>query len=100
VLEVVGFCLDESAQEAADRARELQTLIGEIHDHDVLLARAGNARGKHRKGARRLSERLRERRAELFVQFTTLWAAILASGLHARLLHATDHSPGEVPMGA
>jgi CHAD domain-containing protein len=100
VLELVGFCLDDAAAEASDRVRQLQTLIGEIHDYDVLLARIGNAPDARRKGTQRLTSRLSERRAESFAQFARLWAAIDAGGLHARLLIATNHSPDEPPIGA
>jgi CHAD domain-containing protein len=100
VLEIVGFCLDESAAEATRRVRKLQTVIGEIHDYDVMLARIEHTRGTKRKGTRRLTSRLSERRAASFARFATLWAAIDAEGLQARLLNATDHSPDEVPMGA
>jgi CHAD domain-containing protein len=100
VLEVIGFCLDDSAGEAALRVRELQTQIGAIHDLDVLLVRVDAVRHAQRKGARRLARRLRDQRAEQFVQFEALWAEINASGLQTRLVAATNPSPGEVPMSA
>jgi CHAD domain-containing protein len=100
VLEVVGFCLDDSTREADARLRELQTLIGTIHDLDVLLVRVDASRRTDSKGMHRLALRLRERRAAQFAQFCALWAKIDASGLQARLIAATNPSPDEVPMGA
>jgi CHAD domain-containing protein len=100
VLELVGFCLGASAEEAAARARELQTLIGNIHDCDVLLARLDRVPAANTKGIARLSARFRERREELFAQFTVLWSEIEASGLSDRLVAATNSSPNGVPMGA
>jgi CHAD domain-containing protein len=100
VLELVGFCLDGVAVELAGRARELQTLIGEIHDYDVLLARLARVSSANSTGSDRLARRFREQREALFVQFTTQWAAIEASGLHDRLLAATNTSPNGVPISA
>jgi hypothetical protein len=39
VLEVTGFCFGKPAQTARRRARELQDLLGEIHDCHVMLPR-------------------------------------------------------------
>jgi hypothetical protein len=39
VLEVTGFCFGKPAVAARRRARELQGLLGEIHDCDVMLPR-------------------------------------------------------------
>ncbi|HEY8639773.1 MAG TPA: CHAD domain-containing protein [Solirubrobacterales bacterium] len=39
VLEVTGFCFGEPAHAARRRARELQDLLGEMHDCDVMLPR-------------------------------------------------------------
>lgn len=100
VLELVGFCLDGVAEELAGRVRELQTLIGEIHDYDVLLARLARVSTANATGIGRLARRFREHRDELFAQFTMLWTAIEASGLHDRLVAATNGSPNGRPMGA
>ena len=37
LLEVTGFCFGPFAASAAKRARELQDVVGEIHDCDVML---------------------------------------------------------------
>ncbi len=39
VLEVTGFCLGRPADTARRRARDLQDILGEIHDCDVMLPR-------------------------------------------------------------
>jgi CHAD domain len=39
VIEVTGFCFGESAQAARRRARDLQDLLGEIHDCDLMMPR-------------------------------------------------------------
>ena len=39
VLEVTGFCFGRRAQTARRRARDLQGVLGEIHDCDVMLPR-------------------------------------------------------------
>jgi CHAD domain-containing protein len=93
VLELVGFCLTDVAVEAEARARELQTVIGDIHDCDVLIGRIEHRADAGAKGMRRLERTLSTRRATLFVQFTTLWAAVEASDLRGRIIAATSSSP-------
>jgi hypothetical protein len=66
----------------------------------VLLARLAPLSSANSTGTTRLARRFREQRDALFVQFTTQWAAIEASGLHDRLLAATNSSPNGVPMSA
>jgi hypothetical protein len=39
VLEVTGFCFGRSADLARRRARDLQDILGELHDCDVMLPR-------------------------------------------------------------
>ena len=40
VLEIVGPCFGPEADAARDAARRLQSVLGEIHDCDVMLPRA------------------------------------------------------------
>jgi hypothetical protein len=39
VLEITGFCFGESAETARKGARELQDVLGDLHDCDVMLPR-------------------------------------------------------------
>jgi CHAD domain-containing protein len=100
VLELVGFCLGEVGAEAQARARELQEVLGEIHDCDVMLGRIATSHASEPAGFDALAERFRARRAEQFAQFTALWASIAQSGLRDRLLAATLSSPTHDPVGA
>ena len=100
VLELVGFCLGDAGQAGLTAARELQTLTGDIHDCDVLLARIAAAPSANGKGMRRLAKRFRERRRDLYAQFTGLWQRIEAVDLRATLAATTSSSPGDRPASA
>ena len=76
VLELVGFFLGDVAGEAETRMRDLQTLIGDVHDCDVLLGRLGQR------------------------EFVVLWSTIETSRLHERIVAATNYSPNGTPFGA
>jgi CHAD domain-containing protein len=67
VLEVTGFCFGEEADAPRRAARELQGVLGEIHDCDVMLPRAW--------GIESLRDHLRGRRERLFRRFRELWRA-------------------------
>ncbi len=100
VLELLGFLIGPVADEAQAQARELQTVIGEVHDYDVLIARLEPLSAKSsRRGVRRLGLRLHGRRDARFGDFLALWAEIEDSGLRERLLAATSLSPnGSIPV--
>jgi CHAD domain-containing protein len=80
VLELVGPCLGPEAKVARDAAKRLQTVLGDIHDCDVMLPRAD--------GIESLQDLLRTRRELLYRQFTELWRDeastwdVLARALH------------------
>ena len=61
VLELVGFCFGEVGAEAQSRARELQEVLGEIHDCDVMLARIAASRASEPAGFDALAARFRTR---------------------------------------
>jgi hypothetical protein len=61
VLEVTGFCFGRPADTARRRARDLQDILGEIHDCDVMLPRV---RGHLQELQRADAEVVRRRAAE------------------------------------
>jgi CHAD domain-containing protein len=72
VLEVTGACFGAEADAARRAARELQGVLGEIHDCDAMLPRA--------RGIESLRDHLRDRRERLFRHFLELWRAHEARG--------------------
>jgi CHAD domain-containing protein len=92
-LEIIGFCLPTIAAEAETRARQIQSLIGAIHDHDVLLERIAASGESDAKGTRYLIVRVQSRRDALFGEFKALWRTIEASDLRGRIIAATGYSP-------
>jgi hypothetical protein len=122
VLELTSFCFGPYASKAARRARELQDMIGAIHDCDVLEPRVRSYIGTLRSAdARAISEaalrngrepastpRARQavygalealavdqqaRREILFSQFRKRWLALERSGFRDRLLAAIEEEP-------
>jgi CHAD domain-containing protein len=65
VLEVTGSCFGAEAAAARDAAKEIQGVLGDIHDCDVMLPRAI--------GIRSLETLLLARRELLFRRFHDLW---------------------------
>jgi CHAD domain-containing protein len=72
VLEIAGPCFGAEAAAARDAARELQGVLGEIHDCDVMLPRAA--------GIESLETLLRTRRELLFRRFSDLLQAQASKG--------------------
>lgn len=82
VLEIAGPCLGPEARAARDGAKQLQGVLGEIHDCDVMLPRAW--------GIESLRRLLRSRRELLFRRFSELWREQAEQGTWtalARSLH-------------
>jgi CHAD domain-containing protein len=77
VLEIVETCFGAEAEAARKLARDLQGVLGEIHDCDVMLPRA--------EGIDSLTALLRTRRELLFRRFTDLWQAERAKATWAAL---------------
>jgi CHAD domain-containing protein len=100
LLELVGFCFGAVGEEARLRAKELQDVLGEVHDCDVMLARIEAIRDRDRAGFDALRERFRAQRAGHVARFTALWGEIERSGLRERLLANTIPSPLDEPVGA
>jgi CHAD domain-containing protein len=64
-LEVLGGCLGAAAEPARATAKELQGLLGELHDCDVMAPRA--------EGIDSVEALLRTRRELLYRRFVELW---------------------------
>lgn len=65
VLDIAEVCLGESAAEGRKAAKELQSVLGEIHDCDGMLSQV--------EGIASLDALLRTRRELLFARFRELW---------------------------
>ncbi len=77
VLEIVGECFGPEAKAARDAAKELQQVLGEIHDCDVMLPRAERIES--------LTTLLRARRELLFRRFHDLCQVEASKGTWAAL---------------
>lgn len=83
VLEITETCFGEEAKVAGAAAKELQSMLGEIHDCDVALPGA--------KGIEALEVQLRIRREQLFRRFCGVWQLEEGRGTWAALeLTCTD----------
>jgi CHAD domain-containing protein len=100
LLELVGFCFGEVGGEAQRRARELQDVLGEIHDSDVMGERVAAIREREPVGFDELAARFRAERDEQIERFHALWAAIERSRLRERLLAHTVLAATDEPVGA
>jgi CHAD domain-containing protein len=119
ILEVTGDCFGPYASGAVKLVKELQDLLGEIHDCDVqlpevaafleeLMAEDATVAGESPKGLAKAPNRrsyagraalqvhLRARRAALFEQFLELWRDYERKGFAARLAFAiTERAQSE-----
>lgn len=80
VLEVAGRCFGEPAVAAERAARELQDVLGEVHDCDVMAPGA--------EGIDSLRQLLQTRRELLFRRFVELWTAESERGTFSALERA------------
>lgn len=80
VLEIVGACFGPEAEATRVAAKELQQILGEIHDCDVMLPRAERIES--------LATLLRTRRELLFRRFHDLCQAEASKGTWAALERA------------
>jgi CHAD domain-containing protein len=100
VLEVTESCFGPYAREARKRVKELQDLLGEIHDCDVLVPKVLRVRAElepghpDRPGLRALAADRAARRATLFADFLDLWQQLGRDGFRARLESAIRERPG------
>ena len=77
VLEITESCFGEEAVAARRAARELQSVLGDIHDCDVMLPRVEEIPA--------LRALLRARREQMFRDFHDLWQAAASRGTWAAL---------------
>ena len=102
VLEVTEPCFGPYAREATKRTKELQDLLGEIHDCDVLVPRLRDMKRElpkgdpARPGLKALAAHHRARRDTLFAEFVAFWTQVEREGLRARL----EYAIGERPAGS
>lgn len=77
VLEIVGPCLGAEAKAARDAAKQLQSVLGDLHDCDLMLPKV--------EGIGFLAAILGDRRQHLFRDFVELWQAEASKGTWAVL---------------
>jgi CHAD domain-containing protein len=77
VLELVGPCIGEEAKAARNAAKRLQSVLGDLHDCDLMLPKVEHIRS--------LEVLLQERRARHFREFVELWQAEASKGTWAKL---------------
>jgi CHAD domain-containing protein len=77
LLEIVGPCIGKPAEPARGAAKELQALLGEMHDCDLMIAEVETIGS--------LAEALRERREHRYEEFARLWQAETSKGTWAAL---------------
>jgi CHAD domain-containing protein len=77
VLEIFASCLGGEAKVARDAAKRLQSVLGDLHDCDLMLTKAEHIVS--------VAAVLRERRERLFQEFVELWQAETSKGTWAAL---------------
>lgn len=77
VLEILGPCIGEEAKAARDAAKRLQSVLGDLHDCDLMLPRVESIGS--------LAAILRDRRDRLHHDFVELWQAEASKGTWAAL---------------
>jgi CHAD domain-containing protein len=85
VLEIFAPCLGEEAETARRAAKQLQSVLGDLHDCDLMLAKV------ERIGS--LATILRRRRRRLFQEFVKLWQSEASKGTWAALGASLEHAP-------
>ena len=113
VLEVTGELFGPYADAARKRTKELQELLGDIHDCDVLeprvlalledlraedvdavVAGAEPPHADEYRGLELLIVTTRAKRRQLFERFLAFWTDLERDGFRARLTYAIEERPG------
>jgi CHAD domain-containing protein len=92
VLEIAAGCFGPEAEAAREAAKQLQGVLGEIHDCDVMLPRVA--------GVESVEALLRMRRELLFGRFRELWLAEETQSTLAGLGPFPTHGDGKEPRVA
>lgn len=77
VLELFSSCFGEEVEEARRAAKRLQSVLGDLHDCDLMLGEVG--------GIGSVEAILRRRRERLFHEFVAHWQAEASRGTWAAL---------------
>ena len=80
VLEIFAPCLGEEAEEARLATKRLQSVLGDLHDCDLMLTKVEQIGS--------VDALLRERRTRLFREFVELWQSEASKGTWAALDHS------------
>jgi CHAD domain-containing protein len=84
VLEIVGPCIGRPAEPARQATKKLQSVLGSLHDCDLMLPRVEHVPS--------LASALRGRRERCFRSFVELWQAEASKGTWASLERAVSGS--------
>lgn len=77
LLEIFEPCLGEEAKAARSATKQMQSVLGDLHDCDLMLPKVEHIAS--------LAALLRERRERLFRQFVEQWQAEVSKGTWAAL---------------
>jgi CHAD domain-containing protein len=80
VLEIFASCLGEEAEAARQAAKRLQSVLGDLHDCDLMLAKVEQIGS--------VAAVLRQRRGHLRQEFFELWRTEVSKGTWAALERA------------
>jgi CHAD domain-containing protein len=83
-LEIVGPCIGDEARAAHRAAKQLQSVLGDLHDCDLMLPKV--------EGIESLAAILSDRRERLFHDFVALWQAEASKGTWAALERSLETS--------
>jgi CHAD domain-containing protein len=105
VLEVTAPCFGPYARKAIRHVKNIQALLGDVHDCDValpeiraLLAECGE-QDAAAPGLRALAERTSARRERTFDEFRACWKALERNGFRARVQYAIEERPPAGTVG-